>query len=62
MAPGPDAPGTAQTERALRGDLISAETAELSRLYDAGTISAATRGRLQRNLDLETARLTEGKQ
>ena len=61
MVPSPDAPGTAQTERALRGDLISAETAELSRLYDAGTISAATRGRLQRNLDLETARLTEGK-
>jgi CPA1 family monovalent cation:H+ antiporter len=57
--PGPDAAGTALTERELRGDLITAETAELSRLYDAGTISAATRRRLQRNLDLETARLTE---
>jgi CPA1 family monovalent cation:H+ antiporter len=51
--------GPARTERELRGDLITAESAELSRLYDAGTISAATRRRLQRNLDLETARLTE---
>jgi CPA1 family monovalent cation:H+ antiporter len=53
---------TAPTERELRGDLITAESAELSRLYDAGTINAATRRRLQRNLDLETARLTEGQQ
>ena len=56
----PDAAGTARTERELRGDLITAENAELSRLYDAGTISAAARRRLQRHLDLETARLTEG--
>jgi monovalent cation/hydrogen antiporter len=49
-----------RTEKDLRGDLITAEHAELSRLYDAGTISAATRRRLQRNLDLETTRLTEG--
>jgi monovalent cation/hydrogen antiporter len=56
----PDAAGTALTERELRGDLIAAENAELSRLYDAGTIGAATRRRLQRSLDLETARLTEG--
>jgi len=62
MDPDPDAAGTALTERELRGDLITAEGAELSRLYDAGTISAATRRRLQRNLDLETARLTEGQQ
>jgi monovalent cation/hydrogen antiporter len=55
----PDATTTALTERELHGDLIAAETAELSRLYDAGTISAATRRRLQRNLDLETARLAE---
>ena len=57
---GADAAGTALTERELRADLIGAENAELSRLYDAGTISAATRGRLQRGLDLEIARLTEG--
>jgi CPA1 family monovalent cation:H+ antiporter len=56
----PNAAGTARTERELRGDLITAESAELSRLYDTGTISAATRRRLQRTLDLETARLTEG--
>lgn len=56
----PDAAETALTERELRGDLITAENAELSRLYDAGTIGAATRRRLQRNLDLEAARLTEG--
>jgi monovalent cation/hydrogen antiporter len=56
----PGAAGTALTERELRGDLIAAENAELSRLYDAGTIGAATRGRLQRSLDLEIARLTEG--
>jgi monovalent cation/hydrogen antiporter len=58
----PDAAGTALTERELRGDLITAESAELSRLYQAGTISATTRRRLQRNLDLETARLTDGHQ
>lgn len=45
--------GTALTERELRGDLITAESAELSRLYDAGSIGAATRRRLQRSLDLE---------
>ena len=56
----PDAAGTALTERELHRDLIAAENAELSRLYDAGTIGAATRRRLQRSLDLETARLTEG--
>jgi CPA1 family monovalent cation:H+ antiporter len=54
------AAGTAMSERELRGELITAETAGLTRLYDAGTISAATRRRLQRTLDLETARLTEG--
>jgi hypothetical protein len=55
-------PGTepgAPTERELRSELIAAEHAELSRLYDTGTISAAIRRRLQRGLDLETARLTE---
>jgi monovalent cation/hydrogen antiporter len=50
----------ALTERELRGDLIAAENAELSRLFETGTISAATHSRLQRNLDLEIARLSEG--
>jgi hypothetical protein len=48
------------SNRELRSDLIAAEHAELSRLYDVGTISAATRRRLQRGLGLETARLNEG--
>jgi monovalent cation/hydrogen antiporter len=56
----PGAKPGAPTERELRADLIAAETAELSRLFRAGTISAATHRRLQRNLDLETTRLTEG--
>jgi Na+/H+ antiporter len=60
MDQAPDVEGTALTERELRGDLLAAENVELSRLYDAGTITAATRRRLQRNLDLEIARLTEG--
>jgi CPA1 family monovalent cation:H+ antiporter len=60
MDQSPDAGRPALTEREMRGDLIAAETAELSRLFEAGTIGAATRRRLQRVLDLETARLTEG--
>ena len=55
-----DGAETVLTERELRADLIAAENAELSRLYDAGTVSAATRRRLQRGLDLEIARFTEG--
>jgi Na+/H+ antiporter len=47
------------TERELRGELVAAENAELARLFDDGTISNATRQRLQRSLDLELARLTD---
>ena len=47
------------TERELRRDLIGAENAELTRLYETGTIGAATRQRLQRNLDLEATRLSD---
>jgi CPA1 family monovalent cation:H+ antiporter len=39
--------------RHLRRDLIAVETAELTRLYHAGEISARTRHELQRRLDLE---------
>ena len=46
-------------ERELRADLIAAENAELARLYEDGTISAATRRRLQQSLDLEVTRLAE---
>jgi hypothetical protein len=56
----PDMPSSSPPAASLAGHLThSAETAGLSRLYDAGTIGAATRRRLQRNLDLETAGLTE---
>ena len=58
---GPDTEPGALTERELLGDLIAAENAELSRLFEAGTISAATRRRLQRSLDLEVTRLAEGR-
>jgi CPA1 family monovalent cation:H+ antiporter len=47
------------TERELRRELVSAEQAELARLYDSGTITAATRQRLQHNLDLEATRLSD---
>lgn len=57
--PSPDTEPEAMPERELRGDLIAAENAELSRLFEAGTISAATRRRLRRSLDVEVARLTE---
>jgi CPA1 family monovalent cation:H+ antiporter len=60
MNQSPDEERGAMSERELRGDLIAAENAELSRLFEAGTISAATHRQLQRNLDLELARLTEG--
>jgi hypothetical protein len=54
-APEPDG----LTDRQLRRDLNAAENAELARLYDDGTISQATRQRLQRGLDLEATRLSE---
>ena len=47
------------TDRELRRALNAAEHAELARLYDDGTIRAATRQQLQRSLDLEAARLTD---
>ncbi|HET9968260.1 MAG TPA: sodium:proton antiporter, partial [Streptosporangiaceae bacterium] len=53
--------GTAEpgelTDRELRRALNAAEHAELARLYDDGTITSATRQRLQRSLDLEATRL-----
>lgn len=54
-----DADAARLGERELRRTLIAAETAELSRLYESGTISAATRRRLQRALDLEATRLSD---
>jgi hypothetical protein len=46
-------------EHQVRRDLVAAENAELARLFADGTITAATRQRLQRGLDLEIARLAE---
>ncbi|HEU5386124.1 MAG TPA: Na+/H+ antiporter [Streptosporangiaceae bacterium] len=45
------------TDRELRRALNAAEHAELARLYNDGTITSATRQRLQRSLDLEATRL-----
>jgi hypothetical protein len=47
------------TDRELRRALNAAEHAELARLYDDGTIAAATQQRLQRGLDLEATRLSD---
>jgi len=47
------------TDRDLRRAINAAEHAELARLYDDGTITAATRQRLQRSLDLEATRLSD---
>jgi CPA1 family monovalent cation:H+ antiporter len=46
------------TEREVRHDVTAAENAELARLYADGTISAATRQKLQQALDLEVARFS----
>jgi monovalent cation/hydrogen antiporter len=55
-----DAQPQARTEREVRRELITAESGELTRLFEDGTISADTHHRLQRGLDLELTRLTEG--
>lgn len=44
----------------LRRELLAVEGAELTRLYEAGVITDATRRRIQRTLDLESAGLGEG--
>jgi monovalent cation/hydrogen antiporter len=50
----------ALTERQVRREIIAAEHAELSRLYQSGTIGEPARGQLQRALDLEATRLGDG--
>jgi Na+/H+ antiporter len=49
----------AASYRRLRRQLLAAERAELTRLFDAGAITDATRRRIQRTLDLEDAGLGE---
>jgi len=53
-----DATREGRSGRDIHRDVIAAENAELASMYAAGTISAATRQRLQRVLDLELARLS----
>jgi CPA1 family monovalent cation:H+ antiporter len=60
METGADAAPAALNEQQVRHELIAAEHAELSRLYRSGTISESTRSQLQRALDLETTRLSDG--
>jgi CPA1 family monovalent cation:H+ antiporter len=50
---------TSAAYRELRLDLLAIETAELNRLFNAGSITDATRRRIQRILDLEQAGLHE---
>jgi Na+/H+ antiporter len=53
-------PRAASICRQLRRDLLDIEGAELDRLYHDGTITDATRRRIQRSLDLEHTGLGEG--
>jgi monovalent cation/hydrogen antiporter len=55
---GPEEP-TAADYRAVRRDLIAVESAELTRLFQAGEIGETTRRRLQRVLDLEDVSISE---
>lgn len=57
--PEPIEGSSALAYRRLRGHLIAVETAELNRLYDNGTITDSTRRRIQRQLDLEHAALSD---
>jgi CPA1 family monovalent cation:H+ antiporter len=57
-----DAPGSAAAAEqylTLRRDLLAVQSLELTRLYESGRITDATRRRLQRDLDLEDAGLGE---
>jgi monovalent cation/hydrogen antiporter len=47
--------------RALRRDLLAAESSELRRLRDIGQISEATRRTVQRSLDIQETALDEGR-
>ncbi|MGH3684062.1 MAG: Na+/H+ antiporter [Pseudonocardiaceae bacterium] len=54
-----DTAATPLMDRQLRRELLDVESAELDRLYHDGTISDATRRRIQRSLDLEHTGLGE---
>ena len=44
----------------MRQEVISAQSRRLAELYAQGKLGEATHRRIQRELDLEAARLTEG--
>lgn len=52
-------PSSALAYRQLRRHLLAIESAELNRLYESGTVTDATRRRIQRQLDLEHAALSD---
>ncbi len=56
---GRDGDGANPELRKLRRDVIAVESAELTRLYEEGTIGGDTRRRLQRRLDLEDTSLAD---
>lgn len=58
-APEPAEPSSALAYQRLRKHLIAVEAAELNRLYGNGTVTDATRRRIQRQLDLEHAALSD---
>jgi CPA1 family monovalent cation:H+ antiporter len=53
----PSSSSAGEVYRRLRRDLLAVEGAELTRLFEAGEITVATRRRIQRLLDLEHAGL-----
>jgi CPA1 family monovalent cation:H+ antiporter len=56
---GDDSTGLAEAYRRVRRDVVAVQGAELARLHSQGVISDTTRRRIQRQLDLEDARLTD---
>jgi CPA1 family monovalent cation:H+ antiporter len=56
-APDPAHAPTERTYRQVRRDLLAVEARELARLYETSALDEPTRRRLQRELDLEEARL-----
>jgi monovalent cation/hydrogen antiporter len=54
-----DADGQRQAYRDVRRDVIAAQARRLAALHAEGKVSEATRRQIQRELDLEDARLAE---
>jgi monovalent cation/hydrogen antiporter len=56
---GADPAGVRQTYREVRREVVAVQSRELARLYSQGAIDAATRRRIQRQLDLDDARFSD---